>query len=208
MEFVSRISELIKDWVYIIRRDRDRSSLVQVAREIVNLPCRRIRYVFVARSLVKPFPDLRVKCPIEIRPFERGDLEYVRRANRPSEAKLSARRLEYGHFGLIASIENSVAGYAWACTDAKLEKIDIHLMPDDVLCTDSFTSPDFRGRGVHSSLSLGRLRFFQELNYKRAVAYIEASNEPSLSVWKKLEATPIVEIEFTRIGFWRKTRYR
>jgi hypothetical protein len=175
---------------------------------MLHLPYRRIRYALIARSLVKPLPDFKSKVHLEIRPFERGDLKFVRKANCPSQAKHFAKRLEYGHFGLVASIENSFAGYAWACTDAKLERIDMPLTPEDVLCTDAFTHPVFRGRGVHTSLLLERLRFFQELNYNRAVAYIEVSNESSLSVWLKLEATQIAEIDFSRIGFWRRTRYR
>jgi GNAT superfamily N-acetyltransferase len=208
VQLVVRLFDLIEDWIHIMRRDQDISALTEVTREILQLPYRRIRYVFVARSLVKPLSDLKPKCPLEIRPFEPGDLEFVRKGNRPSEAKLCARRLEYRHFGLVACIENCVAGYAWACTDTKLEKIGILLAPGDVLCTDAFTFPAFRRRGVQSSLSLGRLRFFQDSNYKRAVAYIEAGNRPSLSVWQKLGAAPIAEIDFTRIGLWRKTRRR
>ena len=76
-----------------------------------------------------------------------------------------------------------------------------------MLCTDAFTAPAFRGQGIQTTLSLARLRFFQDLGCKRAIAYIEVDNAPSLAVWRKVEAQVVAHADFERVGPWRRTRY-
>lgn len=204
---LTRLSEQLDDWYHILQRDEWKSALSQVIREIAALPYRRIDFVVVARSLLPPLPNLQPKVALDIRPFAPADLDFVHREHLPSEANLCAERLRFGHHGLVACIAGQAAGYAWGCTDTTLEKVNLHFGPGDVLCTDAFTAPAFRGQGIQTALSLARLRWFQELNYRRAVAYIEVGNAPSLAVWRKLGAQEIARITFTRVGPWRKTRY-
>jgi ribosomal protein S18 acetylase RimI-like enzyme len=205
MKWLKRLLELLVDWQYLFRRDSWQAALPQVVKAITNLPCRRLQFVIVARSLLTPLPDLPAKITLDMRPFTLADLDFVRQTNLPSEANLCAQRLQLGHRGLVACVNSRVAGYAWGCTDTSLEKVDLKIEPGDVLCTDAFTDPVFRGQGIQTTLSLARLRLFQELGYQRAMAYIEVNNKPSLAVWRKVGGEVIGHIGFKRIGFWRQT---
>jgi GNAT superfamily N-acetyltransferase len=209
MQPFDRLAELIEDWSCLIQRDGARSALPAVGAEIARLPYRHLRFLIVACSLTAPLPDLQPKLPLEIRPFEQADLEFVRQADRPSEARACARRLERGHAGLVALHQGQMAGYAWACTEVNpsLERVQLTLAHGDVLCVDAYTAPAFRGNGVQTALALARFRLFGGLGYQRALAYIERRNSPSLAVWRKLGGQGIGEIEFRRIGPWRRVRY-
>ena len=210
MEPISRLAELIEDWEFYIQRDGLMSAIPAVGLEIVRLPYRHLRFVILARSLDEPLPDLQTKVAIEIRPFERADLELVRAIDRPSEARLCERRLERGHTGLFAFIQGKPAGYAWGCSevDPDLERVHLKLEPGDVLCTDVYTAPALRGQGVQTALTLARFRLFRDLGYRRAISYIEIHNSPSLAVWRrKLGSQTVGEIDFLRIGPWYRVRF-
>ncbi len=213
MKWPRRLLELLENWRHLIRRDGWKLALPRIGAEIATLPYRYIPFVVVTRSLVDPLPDLHAKVALEIRMFERADLDFVRRENIPSEANLCARRLERGHYGLVACLEgngcsaSTAVGYAWASTDLSLEKVDFELAPGDVLVTDAFTAPAYRGQGVQTALSLARLRLLRDQGYERALAYIETGNDASLAVWRKMGAQVTARLDFVRIGFWRRTRY-
>jgi GNAT superfamily N-acetyltransferase len=209
MSWSSRLAELTQDWNYMLRRDGWRSTLPAVWREVASLPYRHSQFVIVARSLEEPLPDLQPKIELEIRLFEPKDMELVRHIDRPSEARACTRRLECGHKGLIALYEGQPAGYAWGCAeiDPTLERVELKLEPGDVLCVDAYTAPAFRGKGIQTTLSLARFRLFRDLGYRRAIAYIERHNNPSLAVWRKVGSREIGRIDFVRFGPWRRTCY-
>jgi GNAT superfamily N-acetyltransferase len=210
MRPLDRLSELMEDWSYLIRRGGARSAWPAMGVEIARLPYRHLRFLIVACSLTAPLPDLQPKIPLAIRPFEQADLQCVRQIDRPSEARACARRLEWGHTGLLAQYQGQMIGYAWACTEVNpsLERVQLTLAPDEVLCVDAYTAPAFRGKGVQTALTLARCRLFGDRGYRRALAYIERRNGPSLAVWRKLGGQAIGEIEFRRIGPWRLVRSR
>jgi GNAT superfamily N-acetyltransferase len=203
-----RLAELIEDWKYLIRRD-GKSALPAVGLEIARLPYRHRRFLIVARSLTEPLPDLTPKIELEIRLFELADLDFVRQIDRPSEARACARRLERGHTGFLASHQGQVVGYAWACTEVNpsLERVQLSLAHGDVLCVDAYTTPAFRGKGVQTALALARCRVFRDRGFLRAIAYIESRNHPSLAVWRKIGGQAAGQIDFQRIGPWRRVRY-
>ncbi len=210
MKPISRLSELTEDWKHYIHRDGFPSALPLIATEIAKLPYRHIKFVVVARSLLDPFPDWQPKTQLVIRPFETADLDLVRRIDRPSEARLCMHRLAQGHKGLMAFCDGQPAGYAWGSTDThtRLERVHPKLFPGDVLCTDSFTSPVFRGMGIQTALTLARLFLFREQGYCRVISYIEVRNSPSLAVWqRKFNSQTIGSIDFKRIGPWYRVRY-
>jgi RimJ/RimL family protein N-acetyltransferase len=210
MKPIIRLSELTEDWKYVTRRDGFMSSMSLVLTDIVRLPYRHLRFYILARSLLEPFSDYQPKANLQIRPFEESDLEYVRQIDRPSEAMLCARRLAQGQKGLVAFCDGQPVGYAWGSTDThtRLERVHPKLCPGDVLCTDSYTSPLFRGVGIQTALTLARFYLFRELGFNRVISYIEVSNTPSLAVWqRKFTSQSIGTIDFKRIGPWYRVRY-
>ncbi len=217
---MNRISEFAEDWKYFTERYGLRSSLPLIVSDIARLPYRHIKFVVMERQLHHPLPDWQSKIQLFIRTFEQADLEYIRLIDRPSEARLCANRLTQGHKGLIAfylddshlddSHPDQPAGYTWGSTDidTQLERVHPQLYPGDFLCTDSFTSPAFRGKGIQTALTLARFRLFRELGYIRAISYIDVRNSPSLAVWqRKFNSQPIGQIDFMRIGPWYRVRY-
>lgn len=206
--WLNRMAEMVQDWRFLIRRDGWRAAWPTIFQEMIILPYRRIEFVVVAYPLTNPIPEARAKAQVEVRPFTANDLDFVRREHLPSEANLCAQRLARGHDGIAACIDGQIVGYAWSCTDTSLERVELPLAPGDVLFTDAFTAPAARGQGVQTVLSTARLRAAQEKGYRRVIAYIKTDNAPSLAVWqKKMGATTIARITFTRIGPWRKTNY-
>lgn len=205
-----RLAELIEDWQFLIRQDGIKSALPIVAREFAWLPYRHLEFIILARLLAEPLPEMQPKIPIEIHPFETSNLEQVRAIDRPSEARLCERRLEGGQRGLVAFHQGQIAGYAWGCIhiDWELERVHLQLEPGDILCTDVYTAPALRGKGVQTALTLRRFQMFRELGYRRAICYIEVNNTPSLAVWqRKFSAETAGKINFKRIGPWYRVRY-
>ncbi len=210
MQPLGRLSEFMLDWKYLIQRDGVKSALPAIGVDLARLPYRHLRFLVVGRSLTEPLPELYPALPLEIRPLEWPDLRLVQHIDRPSEARACARRLERGHTGLVAVYQDQLAGYAWACTEVNpvLERVQLELAPGDVLCVDAFTAPAFRRKGVQTALTLARCQRFQTSGYSRSIAYIEQHNSPSRAVWRKIGGQEIGEIEFERLGPWRRVRYR
>jgi GNAT superfamily N-acetyltransferase len=209
MHWTGRLAEIFQDWFFLMRRDGRGAALSAVRRELIRLPYRHLIFTVVARTLPEPLPDLQPKIALEIRDFLESDVDLVKQINRPSEACLCARRLTYGHKGLVALHNGQIAGYAWGAStiEPELERVRLALTPGDVLCIDAFTVPTFRGKGVQTALTAARFRLFGALGYQRAVAYIESNNHPSLAVWKKFDSEVTGRVDFLRIGPWRRTRY-
>ncbi|MHB8135337.1 MAG: GNAT family N-acetyltransferase [Anaerolineaceae bacterium] len=211
MKVAQRFRYLFEDWRYLIQRDGIGRALPVISLEIVRLPFRHIKFFVFERLLSEPLPDYSSKISLQIRPFEQSDLEFVRKIDRPSEARQCKRHLESGHKGLIAFHQGQPIGYAWGCADVipEIEKVPIQLEPGDVLCTDVFTNPSFRGQGVQTAMSLARFRMFHDLGFSRAICYIEIHNRPSLTVWqKKLGGLKTGSIDFFRIGPLYRVRFR
>lgn len=208
--WITRLADLSKDWNYLIKQQGLGVTLPQVGQEIISLPYRQLKFYAVARSLLDPLPDLKAKIDLEIRDFEKGDLEFVGQIYRPSEARLFAQRLDRGHQGLMALHQGQPAGFAWGCgeIDPELDRVELKLEPGDMLCVDVYTNPVFRGQGVHTALTIARFKYFRDLGYRRAIAYIETRNGPSLAVWRKFGSEIIGEVDFKRLGPWRWGAYR
>lgn len=211
MRTAHRLYEIVEDWKSLIRRDGVTTSLRVIFSELARLPYRRLRFIVFARSLHDPLPDLPPRPELVIRPFEEADLALVQKIDRLSEARLCAQRLAEGHIGFLAICDGQPAGYTWGSTDlqTRLERVHPRLLPGDFLCTDSYTVPAFRGRGIQTALTLARFQRFKALDYCRAISYIEVHNAPSIAVWqRKLNSQAVGTIDFMRIGPWYRIRYR
>ena len=210
MESISRLSELIEDWKFFAEREGMRSSLPLILSDIAMLPYRHLHFLVLAHPLQDPIAEWKPKIELIIRLFSQTDLNLVRHIDRPSEARLCARRLELGHVGLVAFYEGRLAGYTWGTMDlsTKIERVHPRLEAGDFLCTDSFTFPAYRGCGVQTALTLSRFQKFGEMGYSRAVCCIDVRNKPSLAVWqRKVNSSVIGTIDFMRIGSMYNIRY-
>lgn len=206
---VGRLLELVEDWKFLVQREGLVNALPTITHEITQLPYKHLKFFIIARSLSDPLPNLRPRIDLEILPFEESHLELIRLIDRPSSAKLCARRLALGHQGFIAFYQNTPVGYAWGCAEMHpaVEQVPIQLEPGDVLCTDVYTNPAYRGKGVQTALSLARFKMFRELGFCKAICYIEVRNAPSISVWqRKLGGQIVGDIDFIRIGLWYRVR--
>lgn len=210
MKPLKRLGELIEDWGFLIQHDGLATALPTISSEVLQLPYRHLRFKILARTLDKTLPNLMLKPNLEIRPFEVDDVDRVRALNRPSEARSCARRLTLGQLGFIAFHQLHAAGYAWGCIaiDPQLERVRIDLESGDILCTDAYTAPAFRGQGIQTALTLTRLLEFRDLGYRRALCIIEEHNLASLAVWqRKLSSSIIGSVDFKRTGPWYQVRF-
>lgn len=66
------------------------------------------------------------------------------------------------------------------------------LLQDDGYLWDDFTHPDFRGRGLHATLSKFRCAELSKLGKKRALIIIRRYNHASISGIVKIGFTPLV----------------
>jgi len=208
---LKRFIELFEDWDFVIRRDGFWSAIPQIVQDISRIPFRHLKFFVFERSLSEAIPKINPQIELDIRPFEQSDLQFVKNMDRPSEARQCKRHLESGHKGLIAFNQGQPTGYAWGCAEVnpEVEKIPIQLEPGDVLCTDVFTNPPFRGKGVQTALSLARFQMFRDLGFSRAICYIEIQNGPSLAVWqRKLGGLKTGSIDFLRIGPWYRVCFK
>jgi GNAT superfamily N-acetyltransferase len=211
MQTISRLHEFTEDWRYFTKRGGLKSSLALITTDIARLPFRHLKFIILARSLTDPLPELKPRIELSIRPFNQDDIDLVRQIDRPSEARLCTKRLARGHKGLIALHQGQPVGHAWGCTevDTNLERVHPKLELGDVLCADVYTTPEFRGKGIQTSLTISRFKLFRDLGYRRAVSYIEMQNTPSLAVWqRKLGSKQIGWVDFIRFGFWYRVRYQ
>ena len=210
MRLLQRLLDLFEDWDFQIRKEGFWSAFPAIGQDITRLPFRHLKFFVFERSLDETIPKIHPQIELEIRPFKQSDLKMVKRINRPLEARQCERHLESGHKGLIAFFQDQPAGYAWGCADVnpEIEKVPIHLETGDVLCTDVFTNPPFRGKGIQTALSLVRFQMFRDLGFSRAICYIEIQNGPSLAVWqRKLGGLKTGSIDFLRIGPWYRVRF-
>jgi GNAT superfamily N-acetyltransferase len=201
------VVEHVIDWGFLARRAGWRPLIFKVRDVVRTLPRRRLRYIVMGVALDSPFPVSAGLENIEVRPFIPSDLHFVRREHLPSEAAMCARRLAAGQEGLTAVLDGEPAGYAWLCRNDALERVDLPMTSDEVMFTDAFTAPRFRGRGVNTSLALASLRWARELRYSRLIGYIEAGNGASLNVWLgKMGGRVFQRLEFERVWARRRTR--
>jgi ribosomal protein S18 acetylase RimI-like enzyme len=197
-----RFYELLEDWRFYFRTYSWRHALTQTGRQLLELPYRRIHYLMYVRLLSEPMPGLKASPGVTIRQFDPSDLLAIANIDRPSEARLCAYRLAMGHIGLVAECDHVIAGYAWACSqvEPKIERVEIQLTAGDFLCTDAYTAPAYRGHGIHTMLTLARLKIMQALGYQRAICYIERHNVASIRTWKKFGGQHIGDIDYIRLG--------
>jgi GNAT superfamily N-acetyltransferase len=209
MKWISRLAELIEDWHYWIQHNGWRSSLRAIGQDLFWLPYRRMHFIVVTRSLLEPIPNLIPKMAFEVREFKPSDVDLVRQMDRPSEARLCARRLACGHKGFLAVYQGKPAGHAWGCNEVEptLERVKLKLNTGDFLCADAYTAPVFRSQGLQTVLTLACFRLFRDMGCRRSIAYIERRNHPSLAVWRKVGCQVTGSFEFIRIGPWRWVRY-
>ena len=209
MSWYRRLIGLVKDWFYLIRQHGLISAFPKIIKSIIHLPYRHMKFIVFERSLREPIPHYDRKINLEIKEFKPSDLTLIKNISRPSEVDLCVQRLKAGHIGFIAQFDNKVVGYAWACNkiEPKLERIRDKIDAGEALCVDAYTSPALRGKGIHTALTLARLRLLQELGYLQAIADIEVNNLASQAVWKKVGGKINGYIDYKRIGLWRKISY-
>lgn len=205
--FSRRALEHLVDWRHVLHRDGWSSFLKKVRQDARKLPRRKTEYIIMEVPLDHPFPDPPCLSLVEVRPFTSADLESVRKQFLPSEAAMCARRLAAGHEGLTAVLDGEFAGCCWLCRDDSLERADLSIGADEVLFTDAFTAPRFRGQGVNTSLALASLRRGKQLHLRRLIAYIRTDNAASQAVWLgKLNGRVFAKLEFKRVWTGRRTR--
>jgi len=87
---------------------------------------------------------------------------------------------EMADFVLIAELENNIVGFATGRLNNPKEG-------EGVL---SGVAPDYRGRGIHRSLMIGRLRWFHQHGAERMVISTQVTNVAAQNSWLRLGFEP------------------
>lgn len=114
-----------------------------------------------------------------------------------------------GSIVFIACQDGQIAGCCWVSerVDQNVNRVQPPLQPGDACVHDLFVSPAYRSQGIGRALISQRLKFLQELGYKRAIGAVLKGNAPAFKINEKTGHIHIGEMSHTRILFWDLFRF-
>jgi hypothetical protein len=116
------------------------------------------------------------------------------------------RRLEEGQECLLGWIDGSLAHYRWdtaRSTYVRSFRRTFRLFEGDLLTTETFAHPSFRGRGLHSRSTGMVLRRARDRGLRRSITFVAWWNAPSLRSNHKAGRTIVGTLGRWTIGPWR-----
>ena len=140
------------------------------------------------RNELSPWP-----CPtgIRIAVASLADVEALAALRRrdAGEALLATYRDRYarGQKCFVAVADAGVVAGNWLCFGTEYDgALRFELRPDEVLCTDAFTTPALRGRSIHTALLRAMLLWAQAAGYRLAYTYVGMRNRASAKTHARL----------------------
>ncbi len=129
-------------------------------------------------------------------------------ALRPSlDADAVRPRLDAGDYGIGVWHGDRLISAAWFSTaEAWIPELGrrLRLGPGQVYGYDSFTAPDWRGRGVYGYRSSVAAQVLTVAGLRHSLGFVIAHNRPSLRAAAKAGFRPFGMIGYVRIGRWRR----
>jgi len=152
------------------------------------------RYRLFARQTDQALPAATVMLPITIDLLKETDLDnYVQFNTYPKPLEI-LNRLQAGHLCFVVRYEKQIVHACWAVTNNKIayaildplhRKVMEHLARDEVYVYDSFTAPNFRGKGISPARALQMVGYFREAGCKRMIAIVKPENKSSIRAMEK-----------------------
>jgi GNAT superfamily N-acetyltransferase/ssRNA-specific RNase YbeY (16S rRNA maturation enzyme) len=176
-----------------VTRNQNAGKLVSILRLIVWVPqliCNlifritrrlvRVNLVFIKEIEASSTP-YHVSIPVEISiASEREVEEAARLQNRDGWVEVYRSRRRRGHKCFVAKTGEAVIASNWLFLGAEVERQDFTALCDgEVMCSDAYTAPSWRGYGIHTGLLSRMLQWARAAGYRIAYTEIVAYNRDS-----------------------------
>jgi SAM-dependent methyltransferase/GNAT superfamily N-acetyltransferase len=164
--------------------------------------------------LALPLDDTRgpaAPSRVEIRTLEATALDEYLRFRPGSEEAALARRFRAGARCFVALHEGRIVHAGWATTGpAWIEYLgcEFPLAPGDVFQFDSFTAPEFRGRGFAQARITAMAGVLRAEGRRRLLAAVWPENTAGLRPLTAMGYRVVGRVTVTRLGPWRRVRVR
>jgi GNAT superfamily N-acetyltransferase/ssRNA-specific RNase YbeY (16S rRNA maturation enzyme) len=149
------------------------SSLFRTARRL--LPISELNLV-LRKDLETLLIPYQPRIPLEISIASERDVEDAARL-RDFDSRLIAvykSRWRRGHKCFVAKAGDTVIASNWLTLRAEVDNADFTAVRDgEVVCSDAYTAPSWRGNGIHTALLSRMLHWARDAGYR--VAYTEVS---------------------------------
>ncbi|MGH9684980.1 MAG: hypothetical protein ACRD4S_15375 [Candidatus Acidiferrales bacterium] len=180
--------------------------LVLVVREILRPFVYWHIWHIVQTDLRQPLPGPYGREKIDVRIYTgQEDLEKAREALRSASELPPVEidsRFGRGDVVAVANSDNEAAGSTWMTFCSGLELAFgttwiIH--SDEAVQYDSFVRPEWRGRGIHSSLNVALNAYAREHGKVRSLGSISILNSQSLSLARRLRKAKAMTVILVRV---------
>jgi hypothetical protein len=161
------------------------------------------RMVFMTYKLEgREIPVYSAQIVLEYRALEERDaISYLKL--RPDQTQaLYERRLGIGNQCYSAWHDGTLVDVCWsAAGSAYVDYLGRNLAFDegDIYCFDSFTSPDYRGRGVYMARNSWQARINQSQGFKRSVALVAYENYAAWLILSRSGLKPAGTYHYIRL---------
>jgi GNAT superfamily N-acetyltransferase len=121
------------------------------------------------------------------------------------------RRLNAGQLCFIARCQGRIVSSAWmALGRAWIDYLacEVLLAPDDAYLYESYTLPDYRGRGVPTERSRQEVEYLRRKGCRRMIAVISPENRAAVRHAERAGWKPLGVMGCVKLGPWRRLSCR
>lgn len=141
------------------------------------------RYSILSRSVFKPIPDINIRNHITTRIAMYSDLPKFEIIVTPMALENFSKRLKEGKICLIALDGDKIIYYSWI---SFVQEGFIRIKDEEAYFFNSFTSPKYRNMGIHTKMTIERLRLIKQMGYEKALLIILPKNLAAKRALKKI----------------------
>ena len=167
------------------------------------------RLLIMELPLDRELSTIGARLPLTIQALAESDLDaYLKFRPDTSRAEIE-RRIGAGCHCFVAMHESVIVHAGWATAgEAWIDYLgcEMPLMPGDVYQFDSFTAPEFRGRGAARARIETMAGLFRGKGYRRLLAGVLPENAPAFRTLASVGYRPIGRIRTLSVGRWRSAR--
>src|SRR5262249_44587229 len=165
------------------------------------------RLGLLERRLDIPVPDVTVDPAFRVALLMDGERAAYLEFRPDQDVVEVTRRLDRGDHCFATWQEQRIVHAAWAATGrAWIEYVsrELPLAADDVYVYDSFTTPEFRGRGAAPLRARVLGQYFAARGYARLLTAVLQENAAGFRPLEKVGTRPVGTIGYIGIGPWRR----
>lgn len=204
--------ELVYTAKRILREEGSASLIKRSIRRLFRHPTLRWQFV-IALDFSQEFPPSVNQIPVHVEELKLEDFDQVvdlYRSRNVSVERLRAR-LDQGEICYVIKSRERVVSLFWLqLGEAYSERLDRHypLSPTEIYAYDSYTAPDFRGKGLSTAVPNLVAKPFLERGYRCLIGFVVPVNQPAKRAVKKrafqtVGVTGFVELFGIRLYFHR-----